>query len=401
LFGATTAPKQKLRLTKTNKREIKMRSNSVIPYASALALAATLAYSHARDREDQNRSRDFGGAVFTMDNAASENQVLAFQRSADGKLTPAGSFATGGSGIGSGLGSQGAVILSDNARWLFACNAGSSEISVFLVTPTGLVLTDKVSSQGKRPISIALHRNLLFTLNAGGQVGDKDNIAGFLFFGGKLFPLTHATHGLSADNTNPADINFSPDGSTLVVTEKDTSVIDTFAVDNDGSIDEARHFQSAGQTPFGFAFRGRDLIVSEAVGGAPEASAASSYDLDREGELEIISPSVPTTETSACWLVVTDSGRFAYTANTGSGTLTGYRIAPNGELARLNSDGVTGITGAGSAPADMTFSINSRFLYCRSGNGTISAFLVNQDGFLSELDGVSGLPAGTTGLAGY
>src|SRR5262245_43996796 len=98
-----------------------MRSNSVIRYTGALALAATLApnYLHARDREDNDDRRDPGGAVYTMDNAASENHVLAFQRAADGKLTSAGSFATGGNGAGSGLGSQGAVILSDNTRWLF------------------------------------------------------------------------------------------------------------------------------------------------------------------------------------------------------------------------------------------------------------------------------------------
>jgi 6-phosphogluconolactonase (cycloisomerase 2 family) len=99
-------------------------------------------------------------------------------------------------------------------------------------------------------------------------------------------------------------------------------------------------------------------------------------------------------------VAVTDNGRFAYTANTGSGTISGYRIAPNGELALLNSDGVTGITGPNSSPADMTFSFNSRFLYCRNGNGTISAFRVSQDGSLSALAGISGLPAGTTGLAG-
>ncbi|HXT40116.1 MAG TPA: beta-propeller fold lactonase family protein [Candidatus Angelobacter sp.] len=377
-----------------------MKLDSLIRLSAvALALALIPSLTQASDRGDDNR-RGEGGAVFTMDNAAAANHVLAYQRGADGKLRADGSFATGGRGTGAGLASQGAVVLSANGRWLFACNAGSDEISVFLVAPTGLVLVHKVPSEGKHPISLALHRNFLFVLNAGGQDGDKDSIAGFVFFAGRLFPLAHATHALSADNTNPAEISFSTDGEVLVVTEKDTSVIDTFTVDNDGSIDSARHFQSSGQTPFGFALRGHDLIVSEAFGGAAGASAASSYDLDDDGNLEVVSPSVPTTESSACWVAVTDDGRFAYTANTGSGTISGFRIASDGSLNLLNADGVTGITGTGSSPADMTLSTGSRFLYVRNGNGTISAFLVKADGSLNPLQSISGLPAGATGLAG-
>ncbi len=365
---------------------------------SALALLLALIPNGARASDGGHR-RDEGGAIFTMDNAAAGNHILTYSRDADGSLKADGTFATGGLGTGGGLASQGAVILSSNGRWLFACNAGSDEISVFLVAPKGLVLTHKVSSGGKRPISLTLHRNLLFVLNAGGQAGQQDNVAGFLFFDGALIPLAHSTHALSADHTNPAEVSFSSDGEVLVVTEKDTGVIDTFTVDNDGSITDAKHFQSSGQTPFGFALRGHDLIVSEAFGGATDASAASSYDLDNDGNLEIISASVPTTETSACWAVVTEGGRYAYTANTGSGTISGYRIA-DGALTLLNADGVTGITGPGSSPADMTLSVNSRFLYCRTGNGTISGFRVNANGSLSALRSISGLPAGTTGLAG-
>jgi 6-phosphogluconolactonase (cycloisomerase 2 family) len=69
-------------------------------------------------------------------------------------------------------------------------------------------------------------------------------------------------------------------------------------------------------------------------------------------------------------------------------------------LTLLNADGVTGITGANSSPADMTLSLNSRFLYCRNGNGTISAFRVNDNGSLSPLNGISGLAEGSAGLAG-
>jgi 6-phosphogluconolactonase (cycloisomerase 2 family) len=378
-----------------------MKLEAFIRY-SALVLALALAphCSQAHNRDDDDHGRDENGAVFTMDNAAAANHVLAFRRGADGRLKHDSSFATGGRGTGSGLGSQGAIALSSNGRWLFACNAGSDEISVFLVAPKGAVLTHKVPSGGKHPISLALHGNSLFVLNAGGLVGDTDNVAGFVFFDGRLHPIPQSTRALSADNTNPAQVGFSSDGEALIVTEKDTGVIDTFNVDNDGAIDAAKHFQSSGQTPFGFAVRGHDLIVTEAFGGAPDASAASSYDLDRDGDLEVISPSVPTTETSACWVVVTGSGRFAYAANTGSGTISGYRLDTDGALTLLNADGVTGITGAGSSPADMTLSFDGRFLYCRNGNGTISAFRASSNGSLTPLIGVSGLPLSMVGLAG-
>jgi 6-phosphogluconolactonase (cycloisomerase 2 family) len=378
-----------------------MKLDAFIRYSAlVLALAFAPNDSQAYDRGAYDDGRDESGAVFTMDNAAAANHVLAFRRGADGKLKNDGSFATGGRGTGSGLGSQGALVLSSNGRWLFACNAGSDEISVFLVAPQGVVLTDKVSSGGKHPLSLALHRNSLFVLNAGGQVGGTDNVAGFVFFDGRLYPAPESPRALSADNTNPAQVGFSSDGEALIVTEKDTGVIDIFNVDNDGAIDGVKHFESSGQTPFGFAVRGHDLIVTEAFGGAPDASAASSYELDRDGDLEVISPTVPTTETSACWVVVTGSGRFAYTANTGSGTISGYRLETDGALTLLNADGVTGITGAGSSPADMTLSFDGRFLYCRNGNGTISAFRVSSNGSLTPLIGVSGLPLGTAGLAG-
>jgi len=43
------------------------------------------------------------GAVYTMDNAASANHVLVFQRAENGQITSAGSVATGGAGNGAGL----------------------------------------------------------------------------------------------------------------------------------------------------------------------------------------------------------------------------------------------------------------------------------------------------------
>jgi 6-phosphogluconolactonase (cycloisomerase 2 family) len=324
------------------------------------------------------------GAIYTMDNSSVGNHLLVYDRSADGRLSSAGAIATGGLGSGVGLGSQGALARSDNGHWILACNAGSDEVSTFAVGNAGPVLTDKSSSGGKHPISVALHGNTVYVLNAGGQVGDVDSITGFSLVDGKLTSIPNSTHGLSADNTNPAQVGFSDDGTILIVTEKDSGVIDTFRLNETGGIADAKSFASAGQTPFGFDVRGDRLVVSEASGGAVDASAASSYQIEPDGSLELISASVPTTETSACWALITTNGRYAYTANTGSGTITGFAVNNVGQLLRLNDDGITAVTG-GVGPADLAFSNGSRFLYVRNGNGSIAGFQVSGDGALTQV----------------
>ncbi len=106
-------------------------------------------------------SADAPGAVYTLTNQTAGNAVAMYARAADGSLTWLGSVATGGSGAGSSLGSQGAVALSDDGRWLFAVNAGSNDISSFAVTESGLALTSRVASGGIRPISVTVHDNVV------------------------------------------------------------------------------------------------------------------------------------------------------------------------------------------------------------------------------------------------
>ena len=90
--------------------------------------------------------RQGAGAVYTLGNAAAGNAVLAFDRAADGRLTPAGTFPTGGLGSGAGLGSQGALALAEGGRLLFAVNAGSDDVSVLRVGADGLSLVDRVAT---------------------------------------------------------------------------------------------------------------------------------------------------------------------------------------------------------------------------------------------------------------
>lgn len=336
------------------------------------------------------------GALYVATNATAGNEILVFPRAGDGALGTPDAFATGGTGTGGGLGNQGGVVLTHDHRWLLVVNAGSNELSVFAVQPGGLELTDRVSSGGVQPVSVTAFRGLIYVLNAGGT----GNIAGFrLGYDGHLRPLRHSTRPLSSGAAGAAQVGFSPDGEVLAVTEKETNTITTYVVQHDGRVRGPRPQPSSGMTPFGFAFSFRGtLVVSEAFGGAPGASALSSYDVGRRGKLEVVSASVGTTQTAACWVIITRYGQFAYTTNTGSATISGYRLGRNGGLRLLASDGPSATTGGG--PIDMALSGSDRFLHTlNSGDGTISTFRVNHDGSLTPQAGAAGLPAGANGLA--
>jgi len=342
--------------------------------------------------------RDSPGAVYTATNAAAGNEVLAFSRSADGSLTPAGSFATGGLGAGPdiGLGNQGGLLLTPDNQWLYVVNAGSDTISVFKVKPNSLELVGSFDSRGKLPVSLTVDGDLLYVLNAGGTVGGSDNITGFIIEpDGELQPLAGSTQPLSILNTSPAQIEFSTDGNVLVVTEKGTSIIDTYVVDDDGLAGPPNVFASAGTVPFGFSFSKRNrLFVSEAG-----TSSASSYQVYPDGTLNVISPAVPIGQAGVCWLVVTKNGRYAYTTNAGSGTISGFNIDRDGTLSLLDEDGVTAEAIGGVI--DEALSNDSRFLYAlSSGAGQIIGFQVGSDGGLIPLGiQVTGLPSSTNGLA--
>src|SRR5262249_48798060 len=251
----------------------------------------------------------------------------------------AGAFATGGLGTGKGPGHQGGGVLTQNERRLLGVDAASGAGTAFALEAGGGGGAGDPPAWGRRALRGARHRRRLHGLDPGGAVGDADNITGFLLEDGRLEPLASSTRPLSGSSTGPAEVAFRPDGRVLVVTEKTTNTIDTYTVGSDGLASGPTVFPSAHPTPFGFAFGKRDQVFVSEAGGGPDASAVSSYLVADDGTLEVITPAAATTETAACWVVVTPDGRFAYTTNTGSGSISGYRVAFDGELALLNGDG--------------------------------------------------------------
>jgi 6-phosphogluconolactonase len=332
------------------------------------------------------------GSVFVLSNQASGNAVLSFARAADGTLEPSGSVPTGGLGTGGGLGSQGAVVIDGSGRHLYAVNAGSDSLTSFRVTPDGLLSLGSIAA-GSRPISIAVRDDLVYVLDAGGAGA----ITGFRSADGVLTPLGGSARGLSGSGVGPAQVSFTPDGAALLVTEKATNKIDVFAVATDGTTTGPVEAQSSGATPFGFGFDNKGhAIVSEAFGGAANASAVSSYQVT-PSSLTPVTASAPTTETAACWIAVTTNGKFAYAGNAGTNSVSGYRVAPDGSLALLTADGKTGSAAAGVT--DLATSRDSHVLYGRIGNGSVAAWAIQPDGSLTSLGAFAGLPGGAAGIA--
>jgi 6-phosphogluconolactonase len=212
-----------------------------------------------------------------------------------------------------------------------------------------------------------------------------------------LTAIAGSTQSFSSGTAGPAQVSFSADGRQLVVSEKGTSLLDVYPVDEDGVAGAGTSCTSAGGTPLGFPVGPRNLVfVSEAA--AP--GSASSYVLGRNGALQVVSDAVLTHQGAPCWAVVTHNGRFGYTGN-GSGSVTGFRIAPDGSVRLLDAHGATAVVGGGLN--DIALSTNSRYLYALgTGSGqAIHAFRIENDGSLVALGAVAGLPAGTRGLAAF
>jgi 6-phosphogluconolactonase len=163
---------------------------------AVILLAVTIA---AAQPAAAGRDGDASGHVYVQTIAVGANAVVAFERHADGRLTPNETVATGGIGTSAGLEDQAAIAITGDERHLFAVNAGSDGVSLFDIDEAGLELTD-VQPVGDRPVSVAGHGNLVYVLNQGAdtiqapRITDEDTLA----------DIPHSTRPLSTTNANAA-----------------------------------------------------------------------------------------------------------------------------------------------------------------------------------------------------
>lgn len=354
-------------------------------------LLAQTAFAHGREG-DARHAHEKHGAVFTVSNEAEGNRILAFAAHRDGSLGEAHAVETGGLGTGDSLGSQGALALTEDHRFLIAVDAGSNEITALSVEGAHLTVTDRASSGGTRPISVTTRRGLVYVVNA----GVPNTVQGFsLDECGKLTRLPH-TSALSTADAGPAQIELTPDGEILVVAEKTTNKLSVYRVGAFGQLGAAMVNASAGMTPFGFELtKGGTLVVSEAGTGS-----ASSYRVTANGALDTLSSVISDAQMAPCWVAITADERFAFVANAGSASISSYALDGEGHIAL--QDARAGDVGEDGVPLDLAFGSAGGQLYALDrGHMAVVTFAVGDAGDLTQTSTAGELPAFSSGLAAY
>ena len=315
------------------------------PVLLGLAAAAAAAVAVPASASASAQASPVVGHVYVNDNTAGTNTIGAFDRHADGTLTPqAGSpFAAGGAGTGAGLASQGALQISPDGHFLIAADAGSNQISVLRIRGNGslkLARDGVAPSGGVLPVSIAIHGDLVYVANSG---NGGSNYTGFrLRPNGRLIPVAGSTVALP-DGSQPGDVLFNGDGTKLAGTRVGTSQIDSFTVGFGGLLTAApgSPFPGQGFGPFGSEFRPTNpnqLFVSNAHNTQPNSGTVSAFRDSTNGTISPIGSSPFADQQMApCWVEISHDGQFLFTVNTASGTISRYSIATSGALTLLGS----------------------------------------------------------------
>jgi DNA-binding beta-propeller fold protein YncE len=370
--------------------------SAVIVAGAAMATVAALAGPAGASTAHPGFPGGASHVLFVQTDNTAGNQVVAYQRAANGTLSLAGTYDTGGLGgqltgsVVDHLASQGSLTYSGGQ--LYAVNAGSNTVSVFATRGDRLYLRQVVSSGGTFPVSVAVRGDLVYVLNAlnGGSV------QGYWSFFGHLFPIPGSNRPLHLNPTatpqftnTPGQVAFSPSGRQLIVTTKaNGDDIDVFGVGFGGRLSANPVVNSEpGTVPFAITFEpSGQLVIAEAG-----TNALATFDLHPGGTLTQLDQ-VGTGQMATCW--VASDGWHLFADNAGSADVTGFADAPHGQLTLL------GQTSTDPGTVDAAVSPHGRYLYVQTGaNGIVDEFSVSH-GSLTEIGSVTvANAAGGEGIA--
>jgi 6-phosphogluconolactonase (cycloisomerase 2 family) len=363
--------------------------------AAALASAAFVAPSASAQTWVKAPTARSAGIVFAQSDSVTGNTVTAYRHTADDGLRTEGTYATGGIGgklggaVVDNLGSTGSLKYDSAHGLLYAVNAGSNTVTVFGVQGDHLVRRQVLPTEGQFPVSVTVHGNSVYVLNAlgGGSVQGYRTVAGHLV----LVPSQHRQLGLDPNATpqfthTPGQIQFSPNGDRLLVTTKsNTDSILVFDVTPSGELSAQPTVTTApGTDPYSMVYDAAGRVLT--VEGVPNSVATYQF---AGGDHLVKTSDTATGQQASCWIV--RDGQFVYVGNAGSATISEYHENRAGQLTAIG----TVTTDPGTV--DLAVSSNGRHLYAQTGGtGVVDAFTVQHDGTLVKT-GSAVVPNGVGG----
>jgi 6-phosphogluconolactonase (cycloisomerase 2 family) len=311
------------------------------------------------------------------------NFVLAYSRGADGSLNQQGIFATGGTGAPI-FGSHRALMLSFGGKWLMAANTGSNDVSVFRVHDNGLELRSRTTA-GAGPVSLALYDKVLYV--AGYTSHDLNAFT--LSDTGVLTPLENSNRPLAGQFSSAIDIQFTPDGNMLTVTDMVNRLVEMYPIDARGLAGTPVALTSVVPGPAGFSYGpSKTLYVAENGMGLPGTGTISTYQYEGGGMLRLVDSSLTAGRTSTSTLKTVISG-YVYAVNNGDGSISSFKVREDGGLSVLSASEALPCTGA----QDMAASRDHQFLYVLSPSAVgICSYRIQPDGHLVYLPFNNPLP---------
>lgn len=311
------------------------------------------------DDHDNNHNRRMVYIESNIGHVPGKNSILAFRRDASGKLTAAGEFLTGGTGVhpqdislGNLAGTLGPfdsdqnVIMNKDGTLLYAVNSGSDTIAVFEVKSDGSLKAVKGSpfpSGGKHPVSLGLADNesVLVVVNKDYDLSRpgfdptkrnpnyasfRTNKQGKLASEPKSIIRAGKNIGIGPGNSSPSQALVSPNGDLVFDADTFGSTIHSFEVESNGRLERADSeltpasefiafppLANPAGRPFvlGLAAHPRKSIV---YAGFVFESRMGVYTYNKDGALKFVRAT--DAGFGICWIVTNRAGDRVYTSNT-------------------------------------------------------------------------------------
>jgi 6-phosphogluconolactonase (cycloisomerase 2 family) len=263
--------------------------------AAAVATAASPAFASASNPADAGGDH----AVFVQTDNTEGNRVVAYDRAADGTLTPAGSYATGGRGgfLARIPGSHRALGLDPNATPQFTTTPGQV---AFTPDGTQLVVTTKGNGNA---IDV-------FGVGFGGRLSAKPTVN-------------------SEPGTVPFAIAFDPFGH-LAIAEAGPNALATFDLSRNGTVSLLSQAGTGQAATCWVTLAGSFLFASNA--GTPSESGFTS---SASGQLSLLANTA--TDPGAVDAASAAGGRFLYVQTGGNGIVDEFSVAANGALTKIGA----------------------------------------------------------------